>query len=74
MIKMNVLDKFSHGDRPMCQKWYVNVKANRSLKVGHEDITKTYKFNLEVKGQHRIGVMNVRNTSSYEDTSMCQIW
>ena len=44
------------------------------LQVGHEDMTKAYKFDLEVKGQHRIGIMNVRDTSSYGDTLMCQIW
>ena len=27
---MNVLDTSSHGDRPMCQIWFANVKANRS--------------------------------------------
>ena len=29
---MNVLDIFSHGDRPICQIWYANVKANRSYR------------------------------------------
>ena len=33
---MNVLDTFSHGDRPMCQKWYDNVKANRSYRSDME--------------------------------------
>ena len=35
-------------------------------------MTKAYKFDLEVKGQHRIGNMNVRVTSS--DRLMCEIW
>ena len=30
-------------------------------------------FHLEVKGQCRIGIMNVRNTSSLGNTPMCQI-
>ena len=29
---MNVLDTSSHGDRPICQIWYANVKANRSYR------------------------------------------
>ena len=37
-------------------------------------MTKAYKFDLEVKGQHRIGIMNVCDTLSYGDTPMCQIW
>ena len=28
----NKRDTFSHNDRPMCQIWYANVKANRSYK------------------------------------------
>ena len=27
---MNVHDTSSHGDTPMCQTWYANVKAKRS--------------------------------------------
>ena len=33
---------------------------------------KAYRFDLEVKGQHRIRIMNVRNTSSYCYTQMCK--
>ena len=55
---MNVLDTSSHGDRPMCQIWYVNVKAN-GLQVGHEEITKAYEIDLEVEGQYQIGNVNV---------------
>ena len=29
---MNVLGTSSYGDRPMCQIWYANVKANRSYR------------------------------------------
>ena len=32
------------------------------------------KFDLEVKVQCRIGIMNVRDTSSNGDTLICQIW
>ena len=34
---------------------------------------KPYKFDGEVKGQRPIGIMNVHNTSSHDDTPMCQI-
>ena len=37
-------------------------------------MTITYKFVLEIKGQCRIGIMNVRDTSSHGDRRMCQIW
>ena len=70
---MNVCYTSSHVDRPMCQIWYANFKANR-LWVGHEDTTKISKFDLEIKGQCRIGIMNVRNTSSHGDRRMRQIW
>ena len=35
---------------------------------------KPYKFDLEVKVQGRMWIMNVRDTSSHGDTPMCQIW
>ena len=35
---------------------------------------KPYKFDLEVKVQGRIWIMNVRDTSSHGDTPMCKIW
>ena len=37
-------------------------------------MTKAYKFDLEVKGQHRIGNMNIRVTSFHGDRPMCPIW
>ena len=46
----------------------------QKLQVGHEDMTKANKFDIEVKGQRRIGIMNVRDTSSHGNTPMCQIW
>ena len=33
-----------------------------------------YKFDLKVKSQRRIGIMNVRDILPYGDTPMCQIW
>ena len=35
---------------------------------------KLYKFDLEVKVQGRMWIMNVCNTSSHCDSPMCQIW
>ena len=35
---------------------------------------KPYKFDLKVKGQHHIRIMNVLDTSSHCDRPMCQIW
>ena len=32
---------------------------NQKLQVGHEDMTKASKFDLEVKGQHRMYVSHV---------------
>ena len=49
---MNVPDTSSRGDRPICQIWYDNVKANRSYRVGHEDMTKAYKLDPRVDWDH----------------------
>ena len=38
------------------------------------EMTKAYKFDLEVKGQHLIRKMNRCVTSFYVDRPMCQIW
>ena len=35
---------------------------------------KPHKFDLKVKVQGRIWIMNVRDTSSHGDTPKCQIW
>ena len=66
---LNVLEASSHGDRP-CAKY--GMPMSKLTEVTGR--TKAYKFDLEVKGQHRIRNMNVRVTSSYGDRPMCQIW
>ena len=43
--------------------------GKQQLWVGH----KPYKFDLEVKCQRRIRIMNVRDTLSHSDTPMSQI-
>ena len=58
----------------MCQKWYTNVNPKKkSYEPDTTTCQKPYKFDLEVKGKHCIGITNVRDISSYGDTSMCQI-
>ena len=48
-------------------------QSKQKLQVGHEDMTKAYKFDLEVKGQYRIGNTNVPVTSSHGDRPMSQL-
>ena len=50
-------------------EYVMSVSKLTVVKVGHEDMIKAYKFDLRVKGQHRIVNMNVHVTSSH----MCQI-
>ena len=63
---MNALDTSSHGDRPMCQIWYANVKANR----------RRYDKSLKIWswGQRSTSNMNVHVTYVHGDRPMCQIW
>ena len=46
---MNVLDTSSLGDRPMCQIWYANVKANRSYKLDMKTWQKPIKLTWRSK-------------------------
>ena len=46
---MNVLDTSSHGDRPICQFWYANVKANRSYRPYMETWQKPLNLTLRSK-------------------------
>ena len=57
-----------------CAKYDTPVSCKQKLWVGHEKMSKPYKFDLEVKGQRRIGIVNVCDTSSHSDTPMSQIW
>ena len=69
---MNVCDTHSYGDALMCQIWYDYVKGQKAVAWAQSHV-KNYKFDLDVIGQHRIGIMNVRDSSSCGDTPMCQI-
>ena len=46
---MNVLDTSSLGDRPMCQIWYANVKANRSYRLDMKTWQKPIKLTWRSK-------------------------
>ena len=47
---MNVLDTSSHGDRPICQIWYANVKANRSyMKTWQKTLSLTLRSKVDIE-------------------------
>ena len=71
---MNVRDTSSHGDTLIQLNMVSQCQTIKMLWAGHETCQKLYKFDLEVKVQGRIWILNVRDTSSHGDTSMCQIW
>ena len=58
----------------MCQIWLANVKEEKSYGPDKKTRKKPFKFDLEVKGQRRICIINVRDTSSHGDRPICQIW
>ena len=54
---------------------YGKPMSNQKIVMGRtKTYQKPYKFDLEIKVQGRIWIINVRDTSSYCDTPMCQIW
>ena len=69
----NVCDTSSDSDRRVWQIWQANVKPKTSFELNTKTCQNPNKFDHEVKGQRRIGIMNVRDTSSHDDTPMCQI-
>ena len=71
---MNVRDTSYHGDTFRCQTKYYYVKGHKSWGLNSEPCHKSYKFDLEVKGQGRIRIMNAFDTFSHDDRPMCQIW
>ena len=52
-----------------CAKYDTPVSCKQKLWVGHEEMSKPYKFDLEVKGQRRIGIVNVCDT--HEPNMVC---
>ena len=71
---MNVRDISYYGDKPMWQIWWANVYPKKSYGPHMKTWQKPYKFDLKVKVQGRIWIINVPDTSSHGVTLMCQIW
>ena len=69
---INVRDTLNHGDTLTCQK-YDYIKGQNSLVMNTKKCHKPYKFDLEVKVQGCIRIMNVLDTSYHGDRSICQI-
>ena len=54
--------------------WYAPyVQGQQSCGPNTNPCQKPYKFDLDVKGQHSSGIMNVRDTASHGGSPMCQI-
>ena len=71
---MGVRNTSFHGDTSMYRFWQPNVKFKKKLWTDTKTFQKSSKFDFEVKGQRHIGITNVRQTSSYDNIPMCQIW
>ena len=63
---INVCDILSSGFLAMCQIWEAYVEEHRSYGPGINPCEKKHNFDLDVKGQGHIKIMNVLNTSSHE--------
>ena len=46
-----------------CAKYGKPISSKQKLRVGHEDMTETYEFDLKVKAKCRFGNMNVPDIS-----------
>ena len=71
---MTVCDTSYHGDTPTCITKYDYAKGQKRWGLNTKSCHKPYKFDLEVKGQGHIRIMNVLDTSSLGYRPMCQIW
>ena len=71
---MTVCDTSYHCDTPTCITKYDYAKGQKRIGLNTKSCHKPYKFDLEVKGQGHIRIMNVLDTSSLDDRPMCQIW
>ena len=56
----------------LCAKYGYPMSMKKIYGPDTEHVENPYKFDLEVKFQGRILIMNVRDTYSYGDTLMCQ--
>ena len=62
------------NDTLTCQTMYDYVKGQKHWGLNTKPCHKHNKFDLEVKVQRRIRIMNVLDTLSHGDRHMCQIW
>ena len=67
-----VIHPFAKFGMPMSKS--KDIVKTQKLQVGHENKIKACKLDLEVKGQGRMGFMNVCDTLRHGDTPMCEIW
>ena len=63
-VPLIVIDTSAKYGMPMSEQTEVTGRTRR-----HEK-----KIDLRIKGQYRIGIMNLIKTSSHSDRPMCQIW
>ena len=59
-----VIDTYAKYGKPMSNKKIVKARTQKHVQ-------NPVNFNLEVKGQRRIGIMNVRDTSFHCDIHTC---
>ena len=71
---MNVHDTSSHCDTTKYAKYGKLMSSHKKVMAGHKTCQKPYKFDLKVKIQGCIWIMNVRDTLSHGNTPMSQIW
>ena len=74
VLNVHVRDTLYHGDTLTCQTKYDYVKGQKSLVLNTKQCHIPYKFDLEVKVQGCIRIMNVLDTFSHGDRPMGQIW
>ena len=55
---------------------YGKAMSNQKTDIGRtqKHVKKPFKFDLEIKGQRCIGIINLSNTLSRCGTTMCQMW
>ena len=70
---INVRDTLYYGDTLTCKIKYDYVIGQKSLVLNTKQCQKSHKFDLEVKVQGCIRIMNVLDTSSHGDRPICQI-
>ena len=78
-VKVSIVSgSWMHATHPLkvidpCAKYGMPM-SKQKLSYDTNTCQIPYKFDLEVKSQHRIIIMNVLNTPSHGDRLMCQMW